>query len=611
MNPDQSHAPSSTVLKEPIQRDRLIQLLNDALDQLYPRESRKQSPGDRGKNNPRTRSLRKAQVRYNAFRATIGKFGQFLSDSNLAEVAVDERLIQDFDRHLSGKGNPASYLLNHRKQIRKLINAIPADLRQRELATMVAFTQAHRWDGYSKETPEILAEFVRHGRKLSSKSSRQSPELSSVPLSETYREQIVRTTMTFLRAIEATDILTVTSDDVEEFLIDYEDSGKRKAALSMLNYIRPLFTNLLAKGKIASDPLADLPRREHYENLDYVPQEGMDKLADLSTVDMNDFKDVRDRLICFSLYYDFALRNREGSLLKVADLNLNGHTSLILPKEIQKIQREDSLLFSYFPETTRPLIDRYLELRARLCPATDILLISGGGVPLLADGCRIAVRAHCDRLGIKTFGGQTPTPHRLRHSFGSLNINPLGRCLDIIEVKEQYRHSSIETTYKLYVAKNTILKTRRYEARMQANRNGNGNGGGHPIVNGYGLAPAVVPAFPQASRPPVDVLPPDGFIPEDEAIRRVRGLGLDYRTLRAYGIKAGKVQPNGRGFDYSVRFIADLAGNYLTSQEAMDFLHMPKSSFFAWRNSHGVEFVQIGQVGLYRRDEILLKKRSG
>lgn len=77
------------------------------------------------------------------------------------------------------------------------------------------------------------------------------------------------------------------------------------------------------------------------------------------------------------------------------------------------------------------------------------------------------------------------------------------------------------------------------------------------------------------------------YITEDEAIRRTRGLGLDYRTLRAHGVEEGKVRKHGRGYEYLSRFIADLSSNYLTTQEAMDLLKMPRSTFFAWRRSEG------------------------
>jgi hypothetical protein len=53
-----------------------------------------------------------------------------------------------------------------------------------------------------------------------------------------YREQIVRETMTFLRVIQASDILKVTADDVEEFIETYESNDKRQAALGLLDYIQ-------------------------------------------------------------------------------------------------------------------------------------------------------------------------------------------------------------------------------------------------------------------------------------------------------------------------------------------------------------------------------------
>lgn len=178
-------------------------------------------------------------------------------------------------------------------------------------------------------------------------------------------------------------------------------------------------------------------------------------------------------------------------MLKVSDLRLVGHTGLVLPKEIQKVQREDSLLFSYFPEVTRPLLDRYLELRARKNPSTDNLFVSDEGVPLMADGCRGTRQgALREAPGSRPWTDgrpRAPAPAYVRH----LNIAPLGRCLDIIEVKEHYRHTSIDTTYRLYIAKNNIVKTQRFEARMRAN--GSGNGGVNTNGNGWVGVPAFNP----------------------------------------------------------------------------------------------------------------------
>lgn len=104
---------------------------------------------------------------------------------------------------------------------------------------------------------------------------------------------------------------------------------------------------------------------------------------------------------------------------------------------------------------------------------------------------------------------------------------------------QHYRHTSIDTTYRLYIAKNNIMKTQRFEARMRAN--GNGNGGGHTIGNGWVAVPAFSPqAAPQPAPMAEPAVGPDVYITEDEAIRRTRGLGLNYRSLRAHGVEAGQ-----------------------------------------------------------------------
>jgi site-specific recombinase XerC len=482
---------SKPVLKEALERDRLIQLFRNTVDKWYPITSREQSKNDpdRGKHTDRTKAIRQAQVRYHAISASVDKFEKFLIDKNISTLTIDEQLIRDFQAELSTLSKSRFDIEKPCQHIRNLINALPNNMRQRELASMAEYKRIHRWDDFSEDTPKILDDFRKNGRRLKAKTTRKEPVLSTKLLSEPYREQAVGMAYSFLKAVGAKDILKVTPDDVEDFIDAYAEDDNARTAIAMLNYIRPIFTTLLAKGLIKSDPLIDLPKQETRENLDYVPQKGINKLADLSTVNMNDFMDVRGRLLAFTMDYDFALRNRESSLVKVTDLKLNEKTVLSLPKSIQKIKRENVLLYSYFPEVSRPLLDTYLKLRAAKNPATDILIVADDGMPLKITGCRKAVKDHCIKLGIKTEAGKIPTPHRLRHSFGTLNIKPLGR-LELQQVCRQYRHRNIETTYRLYIAKNPILQLEEYEATMRDN--GNGNGG----LNGGHKSPALIPQAP-------------------------------------------------------------------------------------------------------------------
>ena len=91
----------------------------------------------------------------------------------------------------------------------------------------------------------------------------------------------------------------------------------------------------------------------------------------------------------------------------------------------------------------------------------------------------------------------------------------------------------------------------------------------------------------------------------------MRGLEINYRSLRQYALEVGKAQKNGREYFYSASFISDLANNYFTRQEAIDFLKLPPATFFDWKTREGVQFIQIGQVGLVKKTVILAKKRAG
>ena len=133
---------------------------------------------------------------------------------------------------------------------------------------------------------------------------------------------------------------------------------------------------------------------------------------------------------------------------------------------------------------------------------------------------------------------------------------------------------------------------------MQANGNMGNNANGQTTTS----------VIPQAIKPAC--LTANDCISENEAMRQVRGVGLNYRSLREYGFKIGNVQKNGRGYDYSAAFITDLANNYFTRQEAMDLLNMDRNAFFNWTKDEDVKFTQIGQVGLFRKDVVLAKKRS-
>jgi len=553
----------------------LISLLRAGADSFYP-----DSDGCRS---------RPQQIRYNALIDTTRKFEALLQEKYDSNITIDEALISAFDSFLSDRSTSEGQRRIHRSAIVKLLNSLPRSYMRRRVLTLAQAKRANRFDSYTGATKDALEHFLRNGKKLRRGTTHQSPILSANPLSEVLRKQVVDSTLTFMSAIKASDLFSITEEDVEEYVAQHERNGSKSTAYKVLDYIRPLFSNLRCRGLLATDPLRLIPRQVSGIDLDYVDQESIDKLADLTTLDMDDFVDVRGRLLSFALDYAYALRNRESSLVRCCDFH---GVELRLPREIQKVKRDTLPIYSYFPEVTDPLMKRYLELRALKSPETDILMISIDGNPLGADGCRRAVQEHCNRLGIKTHEGKPVNPHRLRHSFGTLNIDPLGICLKLEQIKEQLRHCSIQMTYDVYVTKNPMQKRTSYDKTM-ARINGNGSNRDQ-----------------HSASPPTPRRTPNEMIGENDALRELLPLGLSYKSLRKYALEQGAGQQDGEGFQYSSAFISDLAVNYFTRREAMDVLNMASSTFFDWTKREAVEFILIGKVSLFRRDVIMAKRRA-
>ncbi len=568
------------VTKRPVESDELIGLFQNVAVTLYPQQTRAD------------RQARNLRVRYNALVAVIRKCQDFLVHNKISSVVIDEKFLQQFKDYLVAVGTADVQTRIYCSAICKLVNNLPASIRQRELCPLAQAKRENRLKGFTDATQEALNHFRNNGMKLRKGATHNCPALSNDLLADNLRRQIVDSTLTFMRAIDADDILSITEEDVEEYVEWHNQNGKKSTAQKTLDFIRPLFSNMRCRGLLQTDPLRFVPRQTSGSDMDFVDQAAIDKLADLTTLDMDNFIDVRGRVLAFALDYAYALRNKESSLVRCSDFH---GAELRLPREIQKIQRDTLPIYSYFPDITTPLLKRYMELRTMKNPSTDILIISLDGKPLGGDGCRRAVQQHCRNLGITTHEGNTVVnPHRLRHSFGTLNIDPLGLCLPVHEIKEQLRHSTIQMTYDTYITKNPLHKRSSYEKRMAR-------------INGV----VSVPKLPLPPEPVCEPAPPsDTMIGENEALRKLRQLGLSYKSLRAYAQEHETGRQDGNRFLYSLEFVTDLASNYFTRKEAMDFLNMPRATFFDWTKREAIDFILIRKVSLFCRDVIMEKRRA-
>ena len=567
---------SIPVLRRVMGRQELVDMLLGAVGSRYPLETRHEG------NN---------RIRFNDFSRIVGAFGAFLQSGGQETLNPDESTIGRFAEHLHATGFATSRRSAEQdaSRVRILINSFSADLLQRPLLTPQEVSRQKRYDHLTPASKEALLKFLSHGRKLKANSTFGKPVLSARLYSPRNRENTVDKVIRFLREVGTNDLLAITARDAESYVARQNGSQRHKLAMDLLVDIRPLFGNLVALGLMAENPVADYSEKETRLNDDYVPAEGIALLQDMSTVDWQDWVDVAGRLATFGLAYDFALRNGEISRLRVSDVKIADYVEMSLRPEIQKGEgKPAATLLSYFPQTKRLMV-AYLKLRAKVCLDTDALLVNRQGGRLLDNGCRDLIQDHCRRLGVKTHKGLLPSPHRFRHSLGTLNAEPLGLKLSVHDIMRRLRHTSYDVTTRTYITNNPLIERARHEARFNPMNTMN-------TMN-----------TPNSQRPVAMLAPQEEpeWILEAEALSRLRGLGIRRSALQAYFKKQGLVRKTPRGFVYVKQGVDALTTRHVSKEEAMRMLGLSRSGLAYWASSNGIESVLIGKVSLWSLDEIM------
>jgi integrase len=542
------------------------------------------------------------RIRRNDLQTTIRAFNEFLVGNGLEKIVPDEKMIVQFGEYLV-KNDPqlspkvaTTYVAN----ILKLINALPPSVLQRPLVTIRQYKGLMMGTKYSDLTREQLEWFLHNGRKTDLKNGK--PVLSHSPHSFKYRKNIYDHTRRFLDAINKKDVTQITKDDVDQFISIYSAKDKSKTALNLLAEIRPFFWNLEAKGIIQTNPLEGVTSKTSKIDTDYVPPAEMGKLMDQETVDLSDIWDVQTRLMIIGFCYDFALRIGEVCLLKRSDIEFteSGYVSLTLRPEVQKGQNKPTItLHSYFEQTSK-LLRRYLALRDKFHYDSDALFISPKTKSFwTTSGAGQNIIRYCESLELQTKGKKIPAPHRFRHSFGTLNVSVLGLKLDVYAIMRRLRHTSHELTTRIYITENQELSLMKHEAKMEELRAERRQATSCLPIQKAKISSIASPSIQFAA-----------YISEQDAIQRLNPLEITVRGLQKYGEQSGIIKTLKGKRTYDQHSIEDLANNYFTKKEAMNFLKLKKSGFFYWLQNHGIQAVIIGKISLFRREEIINKGRE-
>jgi len=277
----------------------------------------------------------------------------------------------------------------------------------------------------------------------------------------------------------------------------------------------------------------------------------------------------------------------------------------------------------FFFDETKELLERYLsKIRCKFSPKTDAFFVSRYGDALSQQHCRIRFKELCKKLKITTFYGNSPSPHHLRHSFATLNIEPLGLSLPLYEIMQRLRHTRFEVTKRHYIHNNPYLQKEKHKVYRKRSRKKTHIDAlseipladfEHWLSDKLNVEPTIVNSIRRKHRKAflnstIDTGDDNTIIysPEDESLERIKHLDISRYALRKYSFEKGACQTDinnyryGKHFRYKEEFIEDLARNWIQAEVLKSKMKLPHATFYRKRKTENWRVAKIGK-NLYVR----------
>lgn len=449
----------------------------------------------------------------------------------------------------------------------------------RPLLNPLKVRKLRRFARLSPTTHKALAWFEREGLRTPPAGGNGRQVMSEATRTGSTRSALKLLDLTSKKGLEL-----VTEVDIARITppADAADPTYRRVA-RMLHAVSAVYRACVREGLLACNPLANVDNRifAAYAERNFLPPSEVARIRDLATVDLEDSRQVTDRLVTL-LFLDLAVRRNELAAVDLDDLRRtpDGHFQIILAPEAQKMAgKPRAVLDVLYPETER-LISIYLDtVRSNGRPGRLILDPSGNGASGQALAAAVAREAR--RLRLKCYyNDKPPSPHDLRRTFASCNAAPLGLGLNPHEIAERLR-ASIEVVYRHYVLENPLLReerANRYRARLE-NSEGQliknhdtaaphpGAGNRRPNPTEPISSPVQEPEALGGERQHSPESPPREWVGEEEAMALIGGAWQhmpSVRTLRAFLTERGALRRMGAHghVHYDVVHIKELVGAY-------------------------------------------------
>ena len=569
----------------------------------------------------------------------------YLNKYDIQEIVPDESFFNImWDRIMEdGMLNGRQYSIHSRKKIsrtaRRIVNEYfyPKGLVQRKVLKKIVMRRYEKFLSLTKKSQEAIVWFEQNGKRVRAMPVyvdngkayvgddtviRTIHLITNKELLPVSKDGKIEHALRFLRIVGKEGFELVTDADVKK-LEEYCVQRNVKQKEDYLAHVATFFINIHSGGFIKQNYFSKVSLKMNggATKKDFISPEGIAKFRDLSSVDFNNKIEVRDRLIVL-LAYDLALRLNEFLSLELSDIKKDpdGEWYAIIKADIQKGQDKDEEIMYFFFDETKKLLEIYLKkFRGQFNPITNHLIVSNNGGALNSQHCRVRFKALCEKMGVKTFYSKMPTPHVLRHSFATINIEPLGLSLPLYEMTERLRHVRVETTRKHYIHNNPYLQKLKHNIyRKKANKKSP-----QDILSDISLADlehwlsdrlkidgGTIRTIRKKHKQVLAEIKDDNstdngkiFIAEEEALKRIKELAIPVISLRQYASKQGFLKGDGskkygKGFLYREDFVDDLAQNWIHAKSLQKKMKLDHNAVYRILKREKWRVLKIGK-GLY------------
>lgn len=410
-------------------------------------------------------------VRSSKEKISVALFERWLTTkSPTPDLTRGEEMIERFAENLrsgrlTDRGRSYSYMF---KQAPSDVFALHnravvanADRFRRALLPQKSYRHLSRFSRLTDKTKEALTWFLEKGARPPTK-----PNGSPKPLTAATRNGAAYAALQLLELLNLSGLELVTHELVPE---PSSDETSYRSMTRLLHAVSTVYRSCVGRGLLPSNPLSHVSHQIFDGRRDFLTPAMLEKLRDLSSVDLKNCRQVTDRLVCL-LYLDSAVRQKELAGVRLDDVRqVDDGYQIVLRPDVQKMQGKPAAVIGLlYPETNR-LLGLFLRQYRGTRPGGLISNWAGGDAQ--GEWLAKAVQREAKRIGLRSYYGEVPSPHDLRRSFATCNSKPLGLGMDIGEIATRLR-ISIEIAHAHYVVQNPLLseeKTRAYRKKADEN----------------------------------------------------------------------------------------------------------------------------------------------